>query len=275
MKGLIKFFFRHQIFFLFIFFEILSFYFVIKYNQKQNQSFFNSANAVYASFYSKYANIIDYFNLAETNDKLVKQNAYLLNLAKKSYKNNFIQLKEINDSIYKQQYIVIPAKVINNSINKENNFLTLDKGFYQGISSGDAVISTNGVVGIVKDVSQNYSTVFSLLNTQIYISAKIKKNNYYGSIHWETDNYNVVKLKEMSYNVKLDIGDTISTSGYSAIFPENIDIGVIKDFKKEKGENFYNISVKLFNDFSKLRYVYVIKNLLKTEQKNLEQKEND
>ena len=275
MKGLIKFFLRHQIFFLFIFFEILSFYFVIKYNKKQNHSFFNSANAVYASFYSRYSNIIDYFNLSETNAKLATQNAYLLNLAKQSYKNNFISSNEIKDSIYKQQYITIQAKVINNSVNKENNFLTLDKGINQGIASGDAVISANGIIGVIKDVSQNYSTVFSLLNTDIYISAKIKKTNYYGSIHWETNNPRIVKLKEISYNVKLNIGDTITTSGYSAIFPENINIGVIKDFKKLKGDNFYDVSIELFNDFKNLRYVYIVKNLLKNEQKKLEKKEND
>lgn len=275
MKSLLKFFIRHQILFLFIFFELISFYFVIKYNKKQKQSFFNSANVIYASIYSKYSNIIDYFNLSDINNKLSIQNAYLLNLAKQNYKKNFISLHEINDSLYKQQYVTIQAKVINNSVNKENNFLTLNKGINQGISPGDAVISPNGIVGIIKDVSKNYSTVLSLLNTGVYISAKIKKNNYLGSIHWETNDYTTVKLKEISYNVKLNKGDTIITSGFSAIFPENINIGKIKKFKKNIGENFYDIDVELFNNFKKLRYVYIIKNLLKHEQKSLEKKEND
>ena len=246
MKGLLKFFIRHQILFLFIFFEILSFYLVIKYNKKQNTSFFNSANAVYSSIYSRYSNVINYFNLDETNKKLSVKNAYLLNLIKSNYKKNIISLHEVKDSLYQQQYVYFTATVINNSVNKENNFLTLDKGYNQGVSPGDAVISSNGVVGIIKDVSKNYSTVLSILNKNVYISAKIKKNNYYGSVHWETNDYTTVKLKEISYNVKLNIG-----------------------------ENFYNINVELFNNLKNLRYVYIVKNLLKTEQKKLEQAEND
>lgn len=274
MKGLIRFLIRHQILFLFLSFELLSFYFIVNYNDKQKSAFVNSTNLVYTSLYTRYSNIANYFSLSETNDKLATKNSYLLSLAKVNYKKNYISLKEINDSLYKQEYVIFEAKVINNSVNKENNFLTIDKGYNQGVEKGDAVISTNGIVGIIKDVSPNFSTILSLLNTDVYISAKIKKNNYFGSIHWDNYDISTVKLKEISYNVNLAIGDTVITSGYSSIFPENIAIGKISDFHKIEGDNFYDIDVTLFNDFRNIKYVYIVKNLLKKEQKELEQKNN-
>ena len=135
-----------------------------------------------------------------------------------------------------------------------------------------AVISTNGIVGIVKNVSNNFSTVISILNTSLRVSAKIKKNDYFGSLSWNGINYTKAQLDEIPFHVKISVGDTIITSGYSAIFPEGNLIGTISDFDVKQGGNFYSIPVNLSTDFKNLSYVYIISDFLKKEQINLEHK---
>ncbi len=275
MKGLLRFLLQHHLFLLFVILEVLSIYMVINYNDLQKKSFLNSSNSIYSSVYNKYENITSFFSLSNTNKVLASENANLKNKLLSSYKSNKIIVEEIKDSIYKQQFSYIPAKVINNSTNKQHNYLTLNKGKNQGITESCAVVSSTGIVGIVKDVSDNYCTVLSVLNTNIYISSKIKKNLYYGSLHWNGKLYNRTVLTEIPFHVNVLIGDTIITSGYSSIFPEGEMIGTVHNIDTVKGGDFFNIYVDLSTDFKNIKYVYVIKNLYKIEQNNLEELSSD
>ena len=215
-------------------------------------------------------------NLKNINYELANQNEITLNKLKSSYKSNQIKISEILDSTYQQQYVFIVAKIINNSVNKQNNYITLNKGEKHGIMPEMAVIGPKGIVGIVKNVSSNFSSVISVLNSNLWISGEIKINNYYGSIHWNGNNYTQVILNDIPNHVKINVGDTIITSSYSAIFPEGEIIGYVSDFEEKKGTNFHKITVNLATDFKNLSYVYVIGNLLKKEQINLEKTtEND
>jgi len=132
-----------------------------------------------------------------------------------------------------------------------------------------AVVCSSGIVGIVSKSSKNFSNVVSVLNTDLNISAKIKKNNYFGSLKWDGVDYQIAKLNEIPFHVKLQIGDTIVTSSYSLIFPENILIGTIFSFNKVAGGDFYDINVKLSTDFKNVRDVNIITNLKKMEIQNL------
>jgi len=137
------------------------------------------------------------------------------------------------------------------------------------------VISSKGVVGIIKNVSDHFSSVMSVLHEKNKLSAKIKKSGYYGSLVWEGNNYREAELKDIPNHVKLAIGDTIVTSGYSSIFPENILIGTVKEFDLPKGNNFYNIKIEFTEDYKNLSHVYIVRSLLKEEKEKLEAQNQD
>ena len=235
----------------------------------------NFKHAFEGNLSEKFLNLKDYMNLRKENKRLIEENNKLYNRLAR-YKNlNAENRVDSLDSMYMKQYTYIPAKVINNSINKQYNYITLNKGSRQGIKEEMAVVSANGVVGVVKKVSDNFSSVISVLNRQFYINAKIKKNGYFGPLSWNGKNYRQVILSQIPHHVKVEIGDTIVTSGYSAIYPEGILIGVVSNYEL-KGGNFYEITVDLSTDFKNLSRVQVISNFKKEEEKTLENSaEND
>lgn len=150
------------------------------------------------------------------------------------------------------------------------NYITLNKGSLQGIKPEMAVVTSQGVVGVVKSVSQNFSTAISLLNSRLKISAKIKKNNYFGSVSWDGMNYREARLFEIPIHVSIQPGDTIVTSGFSSIFPEGLMLGTIQEIEPSSGGNFHEVTILLSNDFKALSYVKIIGDLMKSERVELE-----
>jgi len=270
MRNLFRFIIKFHFFILFIIIESFSLFLFIQNNTYQKASFINSSNQITGYIYSAYHSMAEYLLLKTANNDLARENAYLRNVIKRSIKTDKEYWNVVRDSVKNRHYHYTPAKVINNSVNRQNNYITLNKGANQGIEPEMGVVSPNGVVGIVRNVSGNFSSVISLLNNSLSISAKIKKNGYYGSLVWDGRDNTIVSLKEIPYHVRISAGDTVVTSGYSAIFPEGLPIGVINDYELKKGANFYYISVRLLNDFRHLSYVYVIENLFKEERKELE-----
>lgn len=167
-----------------------------------------------------------------------------------------------------ENYSFLSAKVINNSTRLQHNFLTINKGRVNGVEPGMGVISANGIVGKVFSVSDHFATVSSILNTDVYVSSNIRRNNTFGSIHWDGRNILFAKLLYVPRHIELQIGDTVVTSGFNSIFPENIQIGFVREFTR--GDSFHDIQVELANDFSSLAYVYVVKNPLQQEKQELE-----
>jgi rod shape-determining protein MreC len=202
---------------------------------------------------------------------LNRENARLKNLLAESFKETIDSSFIYNDSLYQQQYIYRTAKIINNSVNKQLNYITLNKGSLHGIEPEMAVVSVDGVVGVVKSVSNNYSTVISLLNNRLKVSAKFKKNDYFGSLSWDGVDYRKAKLYDIPFHVKVSVGDTIVTSSYSAVFPEGIVMGTVDEVIPSSGGNFQEIKVLLSNDFRSLSYVKVVGDLLKEERIILEE----
>lgn len=270
MRNLLRFISNNSFIFIFILLELFSFSLLIKNNNYHNSSFFNSSNFLVGNLYATINNLNDYFNLKEVNKQLAEQNATLQSSSISSFTKVFGNTVHINDTTYKQRYIYTSAKIINNSTNKRNNYITLNKGAINGIEPGMGVISPTGVIGIVKNVSKNFSSVISVLHKNTKISGKIQKSGYYGSVFWNGVDYKTAELTDIPNHVKLSIGDKVVTSGYSVIFPENILIGKITSFSKPPGSNFYNISIELSSNFKNLSQAYVIKNLMKDEQVKLE-----
>ncbi|MDG5799505.1 rod shape-determining protein MreC [Marinilabiliaceae bacterium ANBcel2] len=269
MSNIIRFIIKYNLVFFFLLFEVFSFYLLISYNQHHKETFLKSSGNVTASLLQLSSGFTDYFSLKEANEELSRENAYLRTLLP----DNKID-KEIDDiySIMEDsvEYIYRPAKIINNSVNRLHNYITLNKGERDGINRGDGVISARGVVGVVRYTSQNYSTVLSLLNTQLKISAKLKESNFFGTLEWNGKSYQHAILSEIPAHATVSTGDAVVSSGYSTIFPEGILIGTIQDYELISGEGFYNIRVKLSVDFKNLTYVEAVKKINKKEQLNLE-----
>lgn len=269
MRSLLDFLLRIHFLLLFILIEIFSIYLLINRNHFHKAKFVNSTRQVAGNFYTKTTKLKQYLSLAEENNRLAEENNRLLNIIESSYKSDDIFFRSVHDTIFNQRYRYTSARIINNSINKKHNFLTLNKGSQQGLSSEMAVVSDGNIVGVVKGISRNYATVISLLNLDLRISSKIKKNGYFGSLNWDGKGYQTAVLNEIPLHADIQVGDTIITSGFSSIFPEGILIGFISGFE-EKGGSFYEIKVKLSTDFKSLDNVNVIGNLLQIEKLELE-----
>jgi rod shape-determining protein MreC len=245
---------------------------VVQNNNFQKASFINSANQVSANVLKTSKNIEDYLYLKNENENLAKENAELRSHSLVSFSMLVNNQYIVNDTVYNQKYTYTSCKVVNNSINRRNNYLTLNKGTKQGIQHDMAVITSTGVVGVVKEVSANFCTVMSLLHSKSTISSKIKKNGFFGPLTWDGESFSYATLNDIPSHVQLLKGDTIVTSAYSLAFPENILIGTVERYERKSGESFFTVKIKLSTDFKKLSYVYVVNNLQKLEQEELEKK---
>ncbi|MCF8253897.1 MAG: rod shape-determining protein MreC [Bacteroidia bacterium] len=270
MRNLIFFFYKYYTFILFFILELFSFVVLYQYNNYQRASFLNYTSGVASTFYEKVNSTTNYFELRDINDSLMAENARLrAQMLNAYYQTGFTQTS-INDSVYKQQYSYIAANVVNNSVTKLNNYITIDKGSEAGIEPDMGVIGSNGVVGIVTSVSEHYATIRSALNSNTKISCMLKKNNAFGSLEWNGDSPKFSSLKYVNKHVEITSNDEIVTSNYSKLFPQGIPVGRVFSHSLDAGDNFHYIKVELNTDFSTLKNVYVVKNILKNEQQNLE-----
>jgi rod shape-determining protein MreC len=270
MRNLIFFIYRYYVFFLFFSLEIVSFVLIYRFNTYQRASFLNYTTGATSSFYTTVSNTRQYFKLRRVNDSLQLENARLRSMLLTSYYQNRFTTKQINDTMYRQQYEYISATVVNNSVTKRNNYLTLDRGRAHGVEPEMGVISETGIIGIVMSVSDHYCTVLSLLNNNCKISAKVKKNGAFGSLQWKGDDPRYANLLDVNKHVPVTAGDDVVTSNFSTIFPEGIPIGRVHTHSLDAGDNFHTIKVELYTDFSTVSNAYIIRNLMKDEQKALE-----
>jgi len=270
MKNLIRFLTKNSFVFLFLFLLFISFALLVQNNNYQSSKVFNSSNFLVGNLYSTVNNVNDYFNLKEVNAKLAEQNAKLQSTQIGTFSKIKGIILEINDTLYFQKYVCTAAKVVNSTTNKRVNYITIDKGAANGIEAGMGVVSLKGVIGTVKNVSENFCSVMSVLHEENAVSAKIKKSGYIGSLVWELGDYRMAQLEGIPNHVKLNIGDEIITTGYSMVYPEGIKIGKVVDFYLPEGNNFYNIDIELSVDYKSLSYVFIIKSWMKKEKKELE-----
>ena len=272
MRNLVVLIWKNYFFFLFLILETLCIYIIVQNNNFQKASFVNSSNAVSAEVLSTSENIRQYFYLKDVNEKLARENAELHTHDLLSFSMMVNDQFTVKDTLYRQKYVYTSAKVVNNSTNRRDNYLTLDKGTKQGIKNNMAVISSTGVVGVVKDVSDNFCTVISLLHSDLTISSKLKKDGSFGPLNWDGENFSYATLNDIPTHVRLKKGDTVVTSQYSKMFPENIMIGIVDSWYNEPAKPFFTVKVNLSTDFKKLTYVYIVQNKLREEQEELEKK---
>ena len=266
MQRIINFVLRYRNAFLYAFFAFISLVMTIRSHSYHQSKFFNSSRWVTGSIYGAGSDVSSYFNLQEENKRLVEENQQLRTLLFNSQNDG---AKEPLDSTL-ATYEVLDAKLVKNSYTSPRNYVTIDKGDKDGVHQDMGVITTDGILGIVENVSNNFATVQSVLNTKSNINAKIKGTEYFGSLIWDTNNFKVVQLIDILRLVPLVVGDTIVTGGMSSIFPENVPIGIIKKYDLNASKSFYNIDVELFSDMANIKNVYLIENKDKEEIEELE-----
>ena len=272
MKSLLNFLYKNNFFFAFLFLEFICFFILIKNNGYQGSSLLNSSNKISAKIYEAEANAKEYLLLKDENEHLAKMNAFLLNRIKLGYAAIPLKIYKKNDTLYKQEYEFMSGKVINSSVNKRNNYLTLNIGAQQGVTHDMAVITSNGIIGIVKDVSENFSSAMSILHKDVRVNCQLKTDGTYGPLIWDGKDYRFSNLTDIPTHAKIKKGDTIITSSLSGIFPEGILVGFVDSFEQRTNESFYTVKVRLSADFKKVNHVFVIKYNHKTERDSLELK---
>lgn len=277
MRNLLNFLLKYNHWFLFILLEVISFVLLFRFNHYQHSVYFSSANAVAGKVYEVSGGITSYFHLKSVNEDLLdrimelEQQNHNLEDALGRHLSDSTELNSIRN-LPNTDYQVFKARVINNSLNLVDNYITLNRGSKDGIRPEMGVVDGNGVVGIVYDTSSHYSRVISVLNSKSSISCKIVGSEYFGYLKWEYGDSRYAYLKDLPRHAEFNLGDTVVTSGYSTVFPEGIMIGTVDDMADSNDGLSYLLKVKLATDFGKVSEVRVIVRTGQHEQKELEQK---
>lgn len=267
MQQIINFLIRNKTFLFFLLLFSVSIIFTIQSHSYHRSKFINSANFLSGGIYNSFNNVSSYFNLKSQNQLLSEENNRLKSILFNSeIENDLVVLDSLS---FKNIHVLTSANIIRNSYNATDNVILINKGLNDSIKEDLGVITSKGILGIIDKSSSNYSTVISILNTTSSISAQLKKSNHFGTLSWNGSSPNVVQLTDIPKIASVIKGDTIVTSGRSSIFPKNIPIGIISDFKLDVAENYYEINVALFNDMTNLEHVHIIKNNDKEEITNL------
>ncbi|WP_162419058.1 rod shape-determining protein MreC [Cyclobacterium roseum] len=269
MQQIFLFLYRLRALILFLVLELLAVGIVFTHNSPQGAVFFNSSNKLTGSILSVKTNFMSYFSLYSVNRSLAEKNASLLNrLDELTPVKDSTEL--IMDSTLANSFEFWSARVINNSIHQSQNYLTLNKGSLHGIKEGMGVFNGQGVIGRVKGTSNHFSSVISLLHTDLLISSKIKDTEVIASTKWDGRKSDEAKLLYVPRHVEVAPGQEIVTSGYNAVFPEGISIGRVKEANPGSETNYLDITISLSADFSTLNFVYLVENDLREELDSLE-----
>ncbi len=269
MRSLINFLIRHSSLILFLFLEGIAIIMLSSTHDYHNSITTNIFGGVATHLNSSVQGVKSFTHLRQINRQLSYENAVLRQKSEGTQKILVMRDSTVTDTISRQLYSYIPARVVSNSVNKQKNYFTLDRGFSSGITNGMAVISPEGIAGVVVRTSQNFSVVMSVLNLDFRQSVKFRKNEYFGSMTWTGSNHSFIEVSEIPHHVVVTEGDTIVTTGFSALFPEGVMVGTVAG-EPVMGGNFLTMKVKLATDFKNLSYVYVIKNFYKGERRGLE-----
>ena len=277
MRNLLDFFLKYNNWFLFILLEVISFALLFRFNNYQGSVFFTSSNYMAGAVYETANSVTGYFHLKAINDDLAQKNVEL-ELQMERLLEKLTELTHDSSGIERMRkeslsgYDIFKAKVVNNTLTHADNYITLDKGEKDGIRSEMGVVDGNGVVGIVYMTSDHYSVVIPVLNSKSSISCKIKNSDYFGFLKWDGGASNYATVKDMPRHSLFSLGDTIVTSGHSAVFPSGIPIGTVEDISDSHDGLSYLLKVRLFTDFGKLNDVRVIAKKTQEEQLRLEKR---
>ena len=267
MQRLFNFFYEYRAFFTFLLLEVFCAWLLIKNNQYQSTRFFNSSNRLAANIIGFSQNAREYFSLRQINEEIARENAQLRMQVEQQNQRLETPLAR-KDSLFR--YDFVSAKVINNSVAQFKNYITINRGEDAGLEPGMAAISTFGAVGKVKSVSEHFAVLISILNIDEQVSSVLKRTGNFGTIQWDGTDTREVNLLYIPRHVEPQVGDTVVTSGFNAVFPPGVMVGIVRDVNLKKEALFYDIRVELVQDFRRLSFVKIVKSKLKSELDSLE-----
>jgi rod shape-determining protein MreC len=267
---------RHFNFLFFLVLQIIALSFLFRFNKFHEAAFLNVSTELTGRINERYNNIEYYFQLKKTNEALVQENLALRQQLKENYEAPDSNRRLIKDTIKVDtgrsilKYQIMEAKVVSNSVNSPTNYLTIHRGFDQGVRPNMGVTGPQGIVGSVVNVSKNFATVQSMLHYQFRVVAKLKHSNETGTILWDGQSPSFVTMKSIPKSVNVQKGDTVLTTQISSLFPANLLVGTVADIVPDASSNFYTLKIRTATNFATIEYVYVIDNLQYDEQKRLE-----
>lgn len=262
MYNLRRFILKHHFVILFILLEVICILLLARSQNFHRNRMVNTTNDVVGQIYEWGSDVGGYFRLGKANKQLAEENALLrrqLSVVIDTMQSTY-DIRD-RDTIYEY----IPAQVVNNSTGQANNYIIINKGKTDGIRRDMGVVSSDGIVGVVTDVSRHYATVMSLLHSKSFVGVRFKANQQLGSLKWNTGNYRYGMVQDIPTHVVLHKGDTVVTSSYSFIFPEDMMVGTVEEAYESTSGALNEAKVRFATDFASLRHVYVIKNLHKPE----------
>ena len=281
MRNLLNFLVKYNYWFLFILLEVASFVLLFRFNRYQQSVFFTSANAVAGKLYEVTGSIAAYFHLKETNEDLLDHNIRLeqrvaqLERALLDARSDTTLYHSLDSVPRDHSYSLYKARIIKNSLNRLDNYLTLDKGSADSIRPEMGVVSANGVVGIVYKTTPHYALVISLLNSKSSLSCKIQGSDYFGYLKWEGGDSQYAYLRDLPRHAEFSVGDTVVTSGYSAVFPPGLLVGYVDEMTDSHDGLSYLLKIRLATDFGRVSDVRVIANHDLPELKQLNEQLNN
>lgn len=233
---------------------------MVRTNNFHNKAFMHSAGKVSGFILEKKNDVQQFFNLRTANEELKKENARLKSFLLMSQYDTAKGIFTVRDSSLINQFDYLPATVISGTVNKRNNYFTLDRGRADGVEPDMGVVAQNTIVGFVKEVTEHYCTVITLLNENFTQSVRMPSNGEHGLIHWEGSNTRLMYLSGIPLDATVKGGDTVVTRGTSGRFPPGHLVGTVYSVSRKQGSGHHSIQVKLSQDLNSVYHVYVIKN---------------
>lgn len=270
MRNLIAFLRRFQIFLVFAILQSIALSLYFSFFFYPRSQYLTTASAMNSKIWEVRYSLTKQLNLSHTNDELQKNNAELMSQLPQSFIHEGKRIFNINDTLYKQKYDYIPAEVINSTVEKRNNYFTINAGTVHGIEKGLGVISDNGVVGVVHRCSEYHSIIKSVLTKDINISVIVEGMGLYGLLKWDGVDPRRGSVSGISNDLEIKKWTKIVTREGTGLFPKGIPVGKVEKLKNVEGEAFWDVSILFSEDYRRLQRVYVVRNILAEEQKKLE-----
>ncbi|MBK6937194.1 MAG: rod shape-determining protein MreC [Chitinophagaceae bacterium] len=276
MRNIFLFIRRYRTFFTFLILQGVALWFLFSYNKYHRAKFLGVANEITGRINTQYNKVEDYFTLKEENRRIHRLNDSLLNLLPRNFGVRDTIVQMVRDSVpvdtmgTYRRYYSRPAVVVYNTINSQKNYIQLNRGSSQGIRDNMAVVNSDGsVVGVVVNVSPNFSQAMSLLHVQNKVNASLKRSGDMGTIEWDGVNPQYLQLKGIPKSIDIKKGDTVLTSPYSFNFPPGYLVGTVAEIVNDKSTNFYVLKIKTGTNFYSLHQVHVLENTDYDEQTRL------
>src|ERR1700743_2398116 len=276
MRNVFPFIRRHFNFLFFLVLQIISLSFLFRYNKFHQAAFLNVSTEITGRLNEQYNGIEYYFHLKKTNELLVQETLELRKKLKENFESPDSASRTIRDTLRTDsgrsvlKYSIMSAKVVNNTTALRANYLTIHRGFDQGVRTNMGVTGPQGIVGSVINVSKNFAIVMSVLHPSFRVVARLKNGGETGTVDWDGLSPLFVTLRGIPRSAKVTVGDTVLTSATSSLFPANLMVGTVYSVIPDNSSNFYTLKIKPATNFNTIEYVYVIDNLQYDEQKRLE-----